>query len=203
VTLTGDTGSLNNVTTSDTGTRWPKLPVEDKCKIVEGILEKAVIGPGDEIELTLSYLPTSESMLNSQQRVSLAAGVTESDVALEMLRGQKKARCVGADKGYDFTPFVQGCRALGIAPHVALVRGRKKPALDGRTTRTARYAWSQKVRKQIEEGFGWMKTIGGLRNTRFKGGGRTQLCAYFVGAACNLVRMARLALSPPSSVAPC
>ena len=49
--------------------RWPKLPVEDKRKIVEGILEKAVIGPGDEIELTLSYLPTSEEMLHSQQRL--------------------------------------------------------------------------------------------------------------------------------------
>ena len=49
--------------------RWPELPVEDKRKIVEGILEKAVIGPGDEIELTLSYLPTSEEMLNSQQRL--------------------------------------------------------------------------------------------------------------------------------------
>ena len=49
--------------------RWPELPVEDKRKIVEGILEKAVIGPGDEIELTLSYLPTSEEMLNTQQRL--------------------------------------------------------------------------------------------------------------------------------------
>jgi site-specific DNA recombinase len=49
--------------------RWPQLPVEDKRKIVEGILEKAVIGPGDEIELTLSYLPTSEEMVHSQQRL--------------------------------------------------------------------------------------------------------------------------------------
>jgi site-specific DNA recombinase len=49
--------------------RWPKLPVEDKRKIVEGILEKAVIGPGDAIELTLAYLPTSEEMLHSQQRL--------------------------------------------------------------------------------------------------------------------------------------
>ena len=49
--------------------RWPKLPVEDKRKIVEGILEKAIIGPGDQIELTLSYLPTSEEMLHSQQRL--------------------------------------------------------------------------------------------------------------------------------------
>ena len=49
--------------------RWPQMAVEDKRKIVEGILEKAVIGPGDEIELTLSYLPTSEEMVHSQQRL--------------------------------------------------------------------------------------------------------------------------------------
>jgi hypothetical protein len=48
------------------------MPVEDKRKITEGILEKVVVGPGDEIELTLSYLPTSEKMINSQQRLSVA-----------------------------------------------------------------------------------------------------------------------------------
>jgi IS5 family transposase len=162
-------------------------------------------GPGQEAKLSfgLHALMENRHGLYVDLRVSLAAGVTESDVALKMLREQKKARWVGADKGYDFAPFHQGCRALGIAPHVALVRGRKKPGLDGRTTRSARYAWSQKVRKQIEEGFGWMKTIGGLRKTRFKGVGRTQLCAYFVGAACNLVRMARLGMGPPASRALC
>ncbi len=49
--------------------RWPQLPGDAKRRIVEGILEKAVIGPGDKIELTLSYLPTSEEMLTSQQRL--------------------------------------------------------------------------------------------------------------------------------------
>jgi transposase len=169
----------------------------------EARLRKKGVGHEAKLSFGLHALMENRHGLYVDLRVSLAAGVTESDVALEMLRAQKKARCVGADKGYDFAPFVQGCRALGIAPHVALVRGRKKPALDRRTTRTARYAWSQKVRKQIEEGFGWMKTIGGFRKTRFKGVGRTQLCAYFVGAACNLVRMARLALGPPAAEAPC
>jgi site-specific DNA recombinase len=49
--------------------RWPQMPVEDKRRITEGILEKAVIGPGDAIELTLAYLPTSEEMINTQQRL--------------------------------------------------------------------------------------------------------------------------------------
>ena len=135
-------------------------------------------------------------------RVSSAVGVTESDAALEMLRRQKQARTVGADKGYHHGPFVQGCRKRRIVPHVATAKGRQIDGLDGRTTRTATYALSQKIRKRIEEGFGWMKTVGGFRKTRFKGRGRTQLCAYFVGAACNLVRMATLALGPPALAAP-
>ena len=52
--------------------RWPQLPVEAKRKIVEGILEKVVIGPADAIELSLSYLPTSEEMISSQQRLRAA-----------------------------------------------------------------------------------------------------------------------------------
>ena len=169
----------------------------------EARLRKKGVGHEAKLSYGLHALMENRHGLYVDLRVSLAAGVTESDVALEMLRAQKKARWVGADKGYHFTPFVQGCRALGIIPHVARAHNRRTVGLDGRTTRTAAYAWSQKVRKQIEEGFGWMKTIGGLRKTRFKGVGRTQLCAYFVGAACNLVRMARLALGPPAGAAHC
>jgi transposase len=86
---------------------------------------------------------------------------------------------------------------------LARAKGRKIAGLDGRTARTAGYALSQKVRKRIEEGFGWMKTVGAFRKTRFKGSGRTQLSAYLVGAACNLVRMAKLGWSPPRAGAPC
>jgi site-specific DNA recombinase len=58
--------------------RWPKLPTEDKRKVVEGILEKATIGPGDAIELTLSYLPTSEEMVHSQQRLTPGFAIVAS-----------------------------------------------------------------------------------------------------------------------------
>ncbi len=47
--------------------RWPSIPTEDKRKIVETIVEKIVVGPGDEIEITFSHLPTSEEMTKSQQ----------------------------------------------------------------------------------------------------------------------------------------
>jgi hypothetical protein len=64
--------------------------------------------------------------------------------------------------------------------------------LDARTTRHEGFAISQRKRKRIEEIFGWMKTVGGLRKTRFVGIAKTQLTAHLVGAAYNLLRMARL-----------
>ena len=65
-------------------------------------------------------------------------------------------------------------------------------SVDGRTTRHESYAISQRKRKRIEEIFGWMKTVGGFRKSRFVGIVKTQLAAYMVGAAYNLLRMARL-----------
>ena len=169
----------------------------------EARLRKKSVGQEAKLCFGLHALMENRHGLYVDLQVRPSVGVTEGDAALEMLRKQKKVRSVGADKGYHFGPFVQGCRELGIAPHVATARGRNIPGLDGRTTKRASYALSQKIRKRIEEGFGWMKTVGGFRKTRFKGVGRTQLSAYFVGAACNLVRMAALALAPPLPVAPC
>ena len=65
-------------------------------------------------------------------------------------------------------------------------------AIDGRTTRHPGYGVSQKIRKQIEEIFGWIKTVGGFRRTRYRGVERTGLAGYFVATAYNLVRMANL-----------
>ena len=80
-------------------------------------------------------------------------------------------------------------RNRGVTPHVAR---RTHSAIDGRTTRHAGYRASQKVRKRVEEVFGWMKTVGGLRRTRYRGVERTGLAGYFVATAYNLVRMANL-----------
>lgn len=165
-------------------------------------LRKKGIGQEAKLCYSLHALMENRHGLYVDLQVSSAVGITEADVALDLLTKQKRARTVGADKGYHNGPFVQGCRQRGIVPHVARAKGRNIAGLDRRTTGTPTYALSQKIRKRIEEGFGWMKTVGGFRKTRFKGTGRTQLCAYFVGAACNLVRMATLALGPPGLAAP-
>lgn len=123
--------------------------------------------------------------------VSEANGIAERQEALGMLaRNAKRGSTVGADKGYFTHDFVRGCRELGVTPHVASKKSGS--AIDGRTTRHAGYQISQRIRKRIEEGFGWLKTVGGLRKTKLIGrinlAGQT-LLAF---ATYNLVRMASL-----------
>ena len=81
---------------------------------------------------------------------------------------------MGADKGYRQKAFVSGCRERGVAPHVACKAKVRVPGLDGRTTTQAGYQVSQRIRKRVEEIFSWMKTVGGLRRSRYLGLERTQ-----------------------------
>jgi len=97
---------------------------------------------------------------------------------------------VGGDKGYFTRGFVDTLRALGATPHVALKA--KSRTFDRRTTRHPGYAISQRARKRIEEIFGWMRTIGGLRKLRHRGGGRVNWQFLLAAAVYNLVRMRTL-----------
>jgi hypothetical protein len=99
----------------------------------------------------------------------VASGTGEVDAALTMLDrlGGTQPITVGADKGYDQQRFVDGCRGITVTPHVA--RKRKYSAIDGRTTRHAGYAVSRRLRKRVEEIFGWEKMVGGLRKLRYRG----------------------------------
>ena len=130
-----------------------------------------------------------------------ATGMAERVAAQRMLRrqGHKRVRprTLAADKGYHTRDFIRYLRTRRIQPHIAQVTNRDTPGLDRRTTRHRAYAVSQRSRQRVEEIFGWMKTIGGLRKTRFRGLARTQLYAYFVGAAYNLLRLRRLL--PPTA----
>jgi transposase len=128
-------------------------------------------------------------------RIASATGTAERETALAMvddiLPGQRRVT-LAADKGYDTRDFVKGCRDRNVTPHVAQNTSRRRSAIDARTTVHPGFALSQRIRKRVEEIFGWMKTVGGFRRTRFRGLLRTQLAGYFVGAAYNLLRMARL-----------
>lgn len=124
------------------------------------------------------------------------ATLAEHQAARQLLTRARRRKIhpktLGADKGYHVKDFVQHLREHKIKPHIARIDGRKTPGLDGRTTCTEGYKVSQRKRKRIEEIFGWLKTVGGLRKTRFIGQVRTQIAAYLSAAAYNLLRIAKL-----------
>ncbi len=113
----------------------------------------------------------------------------EWDAGLVLLAKQSKrsGRTVAADKGYDTKCFVQGCREHGITPHVAAKEGRGY--VDGRTTSTADSEISQIKRKRVEEPFGWMKTVGSLRKSAYRGLEKNLTLMLINSSAFNLVRM--------------
>jgi transposase len=131
--------------------------------------------------------------------VTQASGTAERDAALVMLdrrRGPRRRVTLGADKGYDTRSFVEELRQREVTPHVAQHTTRRKSAIDGRTTQHEGYRLSQRVRKRVEEVFGWMKTVGGGRKLRYIGTQKNQLWATLAAATYNLVRLANLAIKP-------
>jgi transposase len=127
-------------------------------------------------------------------RISEANGYAERETALDMLLEHVDSRAtLGADRAYDTRDFVAGCRAAGTTPHIAQYQhARRRSAIDGRTTRHVGYGISQRIRMRIETIFGWLKSVGGLRRTRYRGRRKTQFAAYLAGAAYNLMRVSRL-----------
>ena len=127
-------------------------------------------------------------------RLTKASGYAEREAALAMVQRLSKRRrrriTIGADRGYDVRAFVEALRERNVTPHVAsrAVGG----AMDLRTTRHASYVESQRKRKRVEEIFGWMKTIGLSRKTRFRGVGRVGWMFELTAAAYNLMRMRNL-----------
>ena len=129
-----------------------------------------------------------------QATVTTADGHGERDAALVMIEGLPGHHrvTVAGDKGYDTRDFVAELRGMQVTPHVAQHTVGRRSAIDGRTTRHPGYAISQQKRKLVEQGFGWMKTVGGLRQLRHRGGRLVTWIFTFTAAAYNIVRMRRL-----------
>ena len=98
---------------------------------------------------------------------------------------------LGADKAFDAEDFVNELRTMKVTPHVAQNTARRS-AIDRRTTRHPGYAASQRIRKRIEEAFGWIKTVAGQAKTRFRGLERVGFAFTVAAAAYNLVCLPRL-----------
>jgi len=129
-----------------------------------------------------------------------ATGTAEREAALAMLDRRRTGRRItlGADKAYDVTSFVGDLRARKVTPHIA-VNGAvsktgtiRKTAMDGRTLRHAGYQISQRIRKRIEEVFGWIKKPGGLAKAKVRGKPKVDAVFTFTVIAYNLIRLPKL-----------
>ena len=134
-----------------------------------------------------------------------ATGTAERETALAMIERTRKSGkrvTLGADKLYDAASFTGELRARRITPHVAIngtvskLGKVRKTLVDKRTTRHEGYAISQRIRKRIEEGFGWAKTIGGLAKLKVRGLARADAAFTFRMIAYNLIRLPKLIAQP-------
>jgi len=151
-------------------------------------------GPGKEAKLCFLGEAMTENRhgLIVATRAKLATGTAECEAALAMMADRNGRHTVGGDKLYDTAGFVAGARALGVTPHVAQNTTNRRSAIDRRTTRHPGYAISQVKRKRIEECFGWIKTVGGLRKTRHRGRALVEWFLTLTAAAYNLIRIPKI-----------
>jgi transposase len=153
-------------------------------------------GAGKEAKLSYSghVLMENRHGLVVDAVVDLATGTAERDAAFAMaaqIPGDRRVT-IGGDKNYDTTELVEQWRGLHVTPHVAQNNKRRRSAIDERTTRHPGYLISQQKRKRVEEIFGWLKTVGGLRKLRHRGVERVGWMFTFGVAAYNLVRIRNL-----------
>ena len=135
--------------------------------------------------------------------ITQASGTAERDAVPALLDAAQvrgfHPRTLGADKNYDTRNCVAAMRDRGVTPHVAQTTTRRRSTIDGRTTRHPGYAVSQRIRKRVEEVWGWAKSVGGLRRSRFRGVKKLRWAAHLIGAAYNLVRLTGMlrCITPP------
>ncbi len=159
-------------------------------------------GPGMEAKLCFigHGLMENRSGLIVDTRLTRISGHAERLAALDMiepLADRPRAITLGADRGYDAADFVEELRTLNVRPHVAQNTNRRRSAIDRRTTHHSGYAASIRIRKRVEEAFGWIKTVAGMRKTKLRGLDKVDWAFAFTAAAYNLVRLPKLvAVSP-------
>jgi transposase len=154
-------------------------------------------GPGKEAKLSFigHGLMENRSGLLVDACLTRADGHAERVAALHMIEPLADRSCtitLGADKAYDAEDFVNELRSLRVRPHVAQNNNGRSSVIDGRTTRHGGYAISQRLRKRIEEAFGWIKTVAGQEKTKLRGLDRVGFAFTFAAAAYNLVRLPKL-----------
>jgi IS5 family transposase len=158
-------------------------------------------GPGKEAKLCFMghALMENRNGLIVDACLTPAGGHAERVAALHMIEPRAdgpQTITLGADKAYDAEDFVNELRSMKVTPHVAQNSSGRSSAIDGRTTRHAGYSISQRIRKRIEEAFGWVKTVAGQEKTKYRGRERVSWAFTFAVAAYNLVRLPKLMAAP-------
>ncbi len=159
-------------------------------------------GPGMEAKLCFigHGLMENRSGLIVDTRLTRVSGHAERLAALDMIEplgDRPRAITLGADGGYDAAEFVEELRTLNVRPHVAQNANRRRSAIDKRTTRHPGYVASLRIRKRIEEAFGWIKTVAGMRKTKLRGLDKVDWAFAFTAVAYNLVRLPKLLVGSP------
>jgi transposase len=154
-------------------------------------------GPGKEARLCFigHALMENRNGLIVDAVTTHASGHAERLAALALIEPQAERPLpvtLGADKGYDSAEFVEELRQRAVRPHVAQNQNRRRSAIDARTTRHPGYEISQRIRKRIEEAFGWAKTIAGLRKLHHRGLAKVDWQFTLAMAAYDLVRLPKL-----------
>ena len=154
-------------------------------------------GKGAELSYAVNALMENRNGLLVNIQADIASGTIERDAALEMIDESVNTSgrtTLAADKGYDTRGFVAECRARQVTPHVAqnTQGGRRRSAIDGRTTRHPGYEISLIKRREIEAIFGWVKSTGRMGKARHRGLRRVGWFAKLVGAAFNLLKIANI-----------
>ena len=140
-------------------------------------------------------LMENRSGLQVDARLTRVSGHAERLAALDMVQqvaDRPGAVTLGADRGYDAADFVEELRGMNVRPHVAQNVSGRRSAIGKRTTRHPGYAKSLRIRKRIEEAFGWIKTVAGLRQTKLRGLAKVDWAFAFAAAAYDLVRAPKL-----------
>jgi IS5 family transposase len=119
--------------------------------------------------------------------------------ARQALGDDEREVTLGADKGYDAKEFIDACVAMKVTPHVAQNKSGRASAVPDEIAQTAGYATSQRKRKLIEQGFGWAKTVGSMRQVMVRGIKRVDQMFVLTMAAYNLVRMRTLGQVRPQA----
>jgi transposase len=164
-------------------------------------------GKGKEAKLSFMghALMENRNGLLVDFQITAATGTAERDVVPALIDAARDRyftpKTLGGDKNYDTKDSVKTLRERQVTPHVAQNDTNRRSAIDGRTTRHPGYSISPRIRKRVEEIFGWMKTVGGFRRTRYRGLDRTGLAGYLVATAYNLVRLSRLSRAAGKLVA--